>query len=79
MRSVNIEERVGGKRLVGRSIPVHFAPWVVAGSVVEHNIDNHSKAALVALVDEEFVVVGSTVSLVGSEVETRVVTPRVIA
>ena len=78
MRCIYIEERIVGRGLVGRSIPIHLGMREITGCMVVHHIENHSDTFLVACIDEIFIVFFSTVSFVHGEEIARIVSPTII-
>ena len=54
---------------------VELIPWMEAVALIEHDIENHSNSTCMTFVDETAIVVGSAISLIGSEIEVRVVAP----
>ena len=75
---INVEEWVGWECLVSTRIPPHLCVGELTCCMVEHNVDNYGDVTLVTLVDKALVCLLRTVSLVGSEEEAWIVTPRVV-
>ena len=79
MRFFHIKPRVIGCRTVIFGIPIQTGKRMRTTGMVVNNIKKNSHTRFVAFIDKSLIHMIGTVSLVQSKIETRIVSPAVIA